>query len=764
MSLRTRILLFLFVFALLPLLGAVAINLPLVLDRVELFYRQAILQNLRADFQDLDTHLASRDEMLRLLAKLPEPGVVLGQAPRVSEAQITRARIKYTEWINRILHDQLDILDILFLDREGHLKFWLSRNPETQLWEPTTKPPHQPPEALVSRALQSKVPVVMLAPVVIDEQATDLARAVTLQMLTPLGPSEGRSPYGAVALTLDIGGLVRRDEHTLWVHDDGRYLNVPGMVRRPGNAFRDFPGLEKKFAQRKIVLWEGDDGRSVIWVPLLRTEGDHPLWVGRPVRNAPLEALRDALIFRVLAIILLLVVIIALVASWVAGRLERLGSRVFEGVRKVVEEGEPVRFHWKGSSELVQLGENLSRLSETHARNLAELQAHARALEESNRFKSEFLANVSHELRTPLNSILLLSKLLLKESDELGPEPREQLRVIHEAAADLRMLIDNVLDLSRMEAGRMEPVIETVDLPRLLDEIHDQLAPQFKERGLAFQIDIEQDVPHRIDTDPYKLKQILKNFLSNALKFTDQGEVRVRLAPAPPPHAVALEVRDTGIGIPRAKQQAIFEAFRQADGSTRRRYGGTGLGLTISRELAQLLCGEIRLQSAPGEGSTFTLLLPKRCGEAGEPETEPPPARALPAPAEKAPPEVPPADFEGRRVLVLEPDIDRLLHLSQLLEGWHLEVTAASDLDELEEVLEEEAVSLLLFDRGVADACAIAAAVENKHKKVPLLGLGEATGEGDACATAWVPSEASPEVLLSALKRAMRPEEERKSS
>ncbi|HIE54208.1 MAG TPA: histidine kinase, partial [Chromatiaceae bacterium] len=113
MSLRTRILLFLFIFAMLPLVGAVAINLPLVLDRVELFYRQAFLQNLRADFQDLDTHLASRDEMIRLLAKLPEPGVVLGQDERAGKVQIDRARLKYTEWINRILRDQLDIVDIL---------------------------------------------------------------------------------------------------------------------------------------------------------------------------------------------------------------------------------------------------------------------------------------------------------------------------------------------------------------------------------------------------------------------------------------------------------------------------------------------------------------------------------------------------------------------------------------------------------------------------------------------------------------------------
>ena len=764
MSLRTRILLFLFVFALLPLMGAVAINLPLVLERVELFYRQAFLQNLRADFQDLDTHLASRDEMLRLLAKLPEPGVVLGQDERVSPAQIDRARLKYTEWINRILRDQLDIVDILFLDREGVLRFWLSRDPEDRRWRPTTTPPHQPPTEVVKEVLSAKAPVVALAPVAIDEKAADLSRAVTLQLVSPLGPSEGKPTYGAVVMTLDIGGLVRRDEHTLWVHDDGRYLNVPGVVQRSGNAFADFPGLKEKFASRKIALWEGEDGRTVIWVPLLRTEGDRPLWVGRAVRDEPLKALRDAIIFRVLAIILLLVVIIALVSTWVASRLERLGNRVFEGVRRVVEEGEPVRFRWKGSAELRQLGENLSRLSETHARNLAELQAHAKALEESNRYKSEFLANVSHELRTPLNSILLLSKLLLKESEGLSREQREQLKVIHEAGADLRILIDNVLDLSRMEAGRLEPVIEKVALTPLLEEIEAQLEPQFRDKGLDFEVRVHPEAPQWIHTDAHKLKQILKNFLSNALKFTETGWVRVELMPAAPPWAVALSVQDTGIGIPLEKQQAIFEAFQQADGSTRRRFGGTGLGLSISRELARVLCGEITVESRPDEGARFTLFLPFRCGSAEEngdvkSAAVPAPQPAAPAP-EEAGETVPPADFGGAQALLVETDLTRLLELSRLLEGWGFEVTAAGDPEEVAEALEEDGIRLVLARSGVVDWCAIYAIVEKKGGSRPiLLGLGEAAREEGGCVQAVLPAHPDAAELLTAL-RSLLPEEE----
>jgi signal transduction histidine kinase/CheY-like chemotaxis protein len=490
--------------------------------------------------------------------------------------------------------------------------------------------------------------------------------------------------------------------------------------------------------------------------------------VGRAVREEPLKALRDALIIRVSAIVLLLVVIIALVSTWVASRMERLGKRVFEGVRKVVEEGEPVKFQWKGSAELRQLGENLSKLSETHARNLAELQDHARALEESNRYKSEFLANVSHELRTPLNSILLLSKLLLKESDGLSREQQEQLRVIHEASTDLRMLIDNVLDLSRMEAGRLEPVIEEVELLPLLEEIHDQLAPQFRDKGLKFRVRIAEEAPHRIRTDAHKLAQILKNFLSNSLKFTDRGEVVVALEAAASPYAVSLSVQDTGIGIPKEKQQAIFEAFQQADGSTRRRFGGTGLGLSISRELAEMLCGEIRVESSPGEGARFSLLLPANCGEPPTETTEES-GRALPAAAVEsssahpAQPD-PSADLGGAHVLLVESDIGRLLQLSRLLEEWHLQVTAAEDEAEVREVLEEDGVQLLLLAEGVVDWCAVSAIVEKgEGRRPPLLGLGEATPEAAACVDAVLARLPDAQSLLTAL-RAHLPREESEES
>ena len=319
-KLRTRMLAFLFIFALLPLMVAVVINLPLVLDRVELFYNQAILQNLRADFADLDKHLTSRDEMIRLLAKLPEHGLAMGENNTSSES-IDRQRLGYTEWINRILQDQLDVVDILFLDTEAVSRFWLSRNPQTQLWEPTSVQPRRPPLENLAPVLEAKIMFVALTPVNVDQQAATPSRAITLQVLAPLGPSENKATYGAVVITVDIGGLVRRDDATLWVHDDGSYLKAPGVPVHGQNAFEDFPGLEEDFRAGAIVLWEGEPER-IIWVPLLRTEDDKPLWVGRRIKNDPLQIMRDALMVRVLSIILVLTLVIWVLASWIACRLE----------------------------------------------------------------------------------------------------------------------------------------------------------------------------------------------------------------------------------------------------------------------------------------------------------------------------------------------------------------------------------------------------------------------------------------------------------
>ena len=262
--------------------------------------------------------------------------------------------------------------------------------------------------------------------------------------------------------------------------------------------------------------------------------------------------------------------------------------------------------------ELQQTNAELEERSFLLEEKNEEIQRKAEELELTTRYKSEFLANMSHELRTPLNSILLLSRLLAENNEEnLSDDQIDYAKVIQSSGNGLLGLIDEILDLSKIEAGQMKLEYLDVSLPEITDELQALFAPLAKEKGLDFIITVGESVPAVIETDKMRLGQILKNLISNALKFTSKGGITLtvkRLTPTDP--TLSFVVKDTGIGIPPEKQQLIFEAFQQADGSTKRKYGGTGLGLSISRELAKLLGGEIVLSSKVNEGSEFTVTIP----------------------------------------------------------------------------------------------------------------------------------------------------------
>jgi CheY-like chemotaxis protein len=261
-----------------------------------------------------------------------------------------------------------------------------------------------------------------------------------------------------------------------------------------------------------------------------------------------------------------------------------------------------------------QLEEQTQALEEQKAemaRQQVALVEQAADLARANQYKSEFLANMSHELRTPLNSSLILAKLLADNKD--GNLTDEQVRFAHTilgAGNDLLALINDILDLSKIEAGRLDVTPAPVPLAAVVESIGESLRATAADRGLAFTYGVDPGAPPAVETDQQRLGQILRNLLSNAFKFTDEGCVTLR-ASAGPGDSVLFAVRDTGIGIPAVQQAVIFEAFRQADGSTHRKYGGTGLGLSISRDLARLLGGDLTVASEPGQGSTFTLQLPR---------------------------------------------------------------------------------------------------------------------------------------------------------
>ncbi|EJL61252.1 response regulator [Flavobacterium sp. CF136] len=288
--------------------------------------------------------------------------------------------------------------------------------------------------------------------------------------------------------------------------------------------------------------------------------------------------------------------------------LEAINSELEAQTEKLQASEEELRVQ---QEELQQTNEELSERSVLLEEKNSEIQKKSEALELTTRYKSEFLANMSHELRTPLNSILLLSRLLSENNSKgMNTEEIEFAKVIQSSGNSLLGLIDEILDLSKIEAGKME--LEFIEFPTR--EITENLTNLFtqvaKEKNIRFEI-ISKEAPTIIKTDKMRLEQILKNLISNAIKFTDEGSVSLEIKINDDDHnIICFIVKDTGIGIPLDKQPLIFEAFQQADGSTKRKYGGTGLGLSISRELAKLLNGEIILHSIENEGSTFTFCLP----------------------------------------------------------------------------------------------------------------------------------------------------------
>ncbi len=289
----------------------------------------------------------------------------------------------------------------------------------------------------------------------------------------------------------------------------------------------------------------------------------------------------------------------------------------------------------KNSQLLEEQSEKIAEKNRALQTASQEIEKKARDLEQASRYKSEFLANMSHELRTPLNSMLILSQTLSENnSGRLSADEIESAQIIFKSGNDLHNLINEILDLSKIEAGKMSITPEKIEISQIAENISALYRAAVASKGLQWQVIIAPGCPSSIVTDQQRVEQIIKNLVSNAVKFTSKGSITVLFDRTPgniefrnpelsKQANLSISVTDTGIGIPADKQQAIFEAFQQADGSTSRKFGGTGLGLSISRELSRLLGGEVHISSDPGNGSTFTLILPGNASAAILPIQEP---------------------------------------------------------------------------------------------------------------------------------------------
>ncbi|MFH2001064.1 MAG: response regulator, partial [Planctomycetota bacterium] len=374
-------------------------------------------------------------------------------------------------------------------------------------------------------------------------------------------------------------------------------------------------------------------------------------------------------------------------------------STAFAGLIEKTRTERLARQLGENNEQLASLNEELQEQTEELQEQAEELEAQREQVEEANKLKSEFLANMSHELRTPLNSIMALSQLMQSRGPGVKPDlDAEHLSIIERSGRNLLNLINEILDLSKIEAGHMVITCTDFDPRELMERSLAAMRPMVEEKGLL----LETDIMHlpRMHSDEERINQVIINLIANAIKFTDQGKIRVEVTSADSRLQIAIE--DTGIGISRKDLPHIFEEFRQADGSTTRRFEGTGLGLAICHKIVHLLGGAISVQSRLGEGSLFTVSLPLECPK----ENQTAKRWALPGPQErvqgtlsascKTSPGVP--HREKPFVLVVEDDEAAQLQVKTMLEETGYRVAVANDGAEALEKLRGEAPDAIVLD------------------------------------------------------------------
>jgi HAMP domain-containing protein/signal transduction histidine kinase/CheY-like chemotaxis protein len=397
----------------------------------------------------------------------------------------------------------------------------------------------------------------------------------------------------------------------------------------------------------------------------------------------------------------------------------------------------------------------------------------AEQLQLISKYKSEFLANMSHELRTPLNSLLILSKMLAEnKAGNLTDEQVKFAKTVFASGNDLLGLINEILDLSKVEAGKMAIDPKEIKLAEVQDYFEQTFRHLADQKNVQFEIGADGDIPSMLYTDANRLNQILKNLLSNAFKFTEQGKVKFTIRSEQDlakGTMLAFSVKDTGIGIPKDKQSLIFEAFQQADGTTSRKYGGTGLGLTISREIARLLGGRIEVESYPGVGSTFTLYIPQNYSGAETMRSKGSDDANLGSEINAAIPDLPEdADFTGRKVLVMDDDVRNIFAINSVLEARQMKVIHAENGKiGLKLLAENPDVDLILMDTMMPEMDGLTATQEIRKlpefEHLPIISLTAKAMKGDrekaleAGASDYITKPVDPEKLLSAIHLWLRP-------
>lgn len=331
---------------------------------------------------------------------------------------------------------------------------------------------------------------------------------------------------------------------------------------------------------------------------------------------------------------------------------------------------------------------------------------------EINRAKQRFLATMSHEIRTPLNGIIGFSELCMNE--DIRGTTRDYVQQINRSSHMLMSVVDNVLDYSKLETGNVRLDMAPLDIQECIQNTFAMIRPKAEANNVRLVSDLAADLPERVVTDPYRCQQILVNLCNNAVKFTHHGTVTLKVTAGG--GWLSFSVSDTGIGIDQKVQETLFSPFQQADASTTRRYGGTGLGLTISRQLAELLGGELHVRSRPGSGSTFSLRIPYESSEVEESKSE--------AVAE---------DFSGLTVLVADDNDVNLLLARKMLESSGIAVEQAADGEAAVQLAREKSFDLILMDLEMPELSGSEATAQLRSSgcDIPIIAMTASDLESD---------------------------------